>query len=114
MPTLEVAVSSSNAPERPLPKYCASKIWYVLFLCLPMMFGPNITGETVDMLMWNYKQASFSGALSRAGKGHDSCGMQGGSYFDLLCFDASDSQSMYGSSNTVQPSSVRFFACIKT
>ena len=75
---------------------------------------PNITGETVDMLMWNYKQASFSGALSRAGKGHDSCGMQGGSYFDLLCFDASDSQSMYGSSNTVQPSSVRFFACIKT
>ena len=110
MPNLEVAVSSSNAPERPLPKYCASKIWYVLFLCLPMMFGPNITGYTGAA--WDDTSGDVTGAFYFSGDAAESANGLRGRYG--ISFDASRVNSAYSRSRTVQPASVRSLYCIKS
>ena len=119
MPNLEVAVSSSNAPERPLPKYCASKIWYVLFLCLPMMFGPNITGSAKMDKNASGLPVIFdgSGALSVSTRTIS----ENVAYYNtsgvtpvegVLSFSARSSNSIY-SGSTVQPSAIRLMLCIK-
>ena len=80
-------------------------------LC-PVMFGPNISGKTVDMVFWDYSGA-MSGCFYQTGDKHDSCGYTGEAYFRKLCLDASRSNGLYGDSSTVQPSALRLLPCIK-
>lgn len=94
----------------------------------PVMFGPNITGST----SWDVN------GLGKAGVGYSSCGssrisnngamsVSTGTYWACIgssgadCgnnavvnINAKNSNSVYGSSSTVQPSSVRSLFCIKT
>ena len=75
----------------------------------PVMFGPNIIGTAGGL---QYPDDIFSGSLYRVGtcdKGYERD--YGGTVFGL---DASLSSSVYGASQTIQPSSMRFLACIKS
>ena len=75
----------------------------------PLMFGPNIIGTAGGL---QYPDDIFSGSLYRVGtcdKGYERD--YGGTVFGL---DASLSSSVYGASQTIQPSSMRFLACIKS
>lgn len=68
----------------------------------PVMFGPNITGKVSVPVNF-----SWSGRDMIAGANSDD--VQG--YFDV---DLSlTKSSIYGRSETVQPASIRLFACIK-
>ena len=78
----------------------------------PVMFGPNITGGTVDMLFWDYSGA-MSGCFYQKSTKHNHCGDTGSSYFNQLGLDASRSSGLYGDSSTVQPSALRLLPCIK-
>ncbi len=94
----------------------------------PVMFGPNITGST----SWDVN------GLGKAGVGYSSCGsarisnngamsVSTGTYWACIgssgadCgnnavvnINAKNSNSVYGSSSVVQPSSTRLLMCIKS
>lgn len=74
---------------------------------------PNITGQ-VDW--WaqgaTLKDMSYSGALSGEKGSYSGCGYAGNSSIRIK-LNASQSNSIYGNSNTVQPFSVYVYYCIK-
>ena len=76
---------------------------------LPVMFGPNITGQVNLCGAWG--GVASAGALSKSGSSGAPTG--GAANGTNVYFDASGSRSVYGSSSTVQPSSVRGLFCIK-
>ena len=79
---------------------------------VPVMFGPNITGVIGNIREGNY--AYFSGAFSQGSSTGDSyngnknvTGVRGS-------FSASRSNSVFGSSSSVQPPSVAMLILIKS
>ena len=76
----------------------------------PVMFGPNITGE---FRASTYTTAGTRNGAFRVGAITDSPNKNndGGNHF---YFDASSSNGVYGSSQTVQPASLRLILCIKS
>lgn len=77
-------------------------------LTVPVMFGPNITGEAGRTTAGGTVSGAFSrGATSRGD--FDSDGSSG-----PMTFSAEDSSSVFGSSSTVQPPAVRFLPLIKS
>ena len=73
---------------------------------LPVMFGPNITGTFTSM----YVSASGAFAVTSSGQ----CSLGNGYGSTGADFDASRSSGIYGSSQTVQPASLRVMAIIKS
>ena len=79
-----------------------------LFGNSPVMFGPNISGSFVAV----YKGNEVSGAFSGNGTGRSKSGTDwDGQKINL---SASSSSGVYDKSSTVQPSSLRALAIIKT
>ena len=76
----------------------------------PVMFGPNITGEFVASA---YVPAGTQNGAFRVGKIVD-CPNKDNNGGHLFYFDASDSDSTYGATQTVQPASLRLILCIKS
>ena len=72
----------------------------------PVMFGPNITGTFTSM----YVSASGAFAVTSSGQ----CSLGNGYGSTGADFDASRSSGIYGSSQTVQPASLRVMAIIKS
>ena len=74
---------------------------------------PNITGTTGYTVTAN--DDTTTGALSKRSQSTAGCQAlaAGPGKFTVLGFDASKSNNIYGSSNTVQPSSVTLLPCIK-
>lgn len=74
---------------------------------------PNITGTTGYTVTAN--DDTTTGALSKGSQSTTGCPSvaAGPGKFTVLDFDASKSNNIYGSSNTVQPSSVTLLPCIK-
>lgn len=74
---------------------------------------PNITGTTGYTVTAN--DDATTGALSKGSQSTEGCPSvaAGPGKFTVLGFDASKSNNIYGSSNTVQPSSVTLLPCIK-
>lgn len=74
---------------------------------------PNITGTTGYTVTAN--DDTTTGALSKGSQSTQGCPCVAGGpgKFTVLGFDASKSNNIYGSSNTVQPSSVTLLPCIK-
>lgn len=81
----------------------------LLFPIPPVMFGPNIIG-TIGDIRRGYTSASGSFTVVNEGRSYNGNADILGSKFD---FHASASSSIYGASQTNQPASIRFFACIK-
>lgn len=88
-------------------------------LAVPLMFGPNITGKHANpnfqIFDAQYFGKGLSGAFTLETTSNrrgilDSDGAYSGANF---LFDASRSNSTYGSSSMVQPASTRLLACIK-
>lgn len=75
----------------------------------PVMFGPNITGEFVASA---YVTVGTQKGAFRVGKITD-CPNKDNDGGHLFYFDASDSDSTYGATQTVQPPSIRLVQCIK-
>ena len=105
-----MAPSRSNAPL----KYPGSLPWFdVNRPKLPVMFGPNITGE------FGYNRADGDeyryaiGAFSTRNLGQGYTGNLNVSGF-AWTFSASDSSEAYGNSSTVQPPALRVLPLIKT
>ena len=71
---------------------------------------PNITGQVNLCGAWG--GVASAGALSKSGSSGAPAG--GAANGTNVYFDASGSRSVYGSSSTVQPSSVRGLFCIKS
>ena len=63
--------------------------------------------------MWEYQGHRYSGALFENGSRHDSAGATGASYWNIIGFNASRSNAIYGRSNTVQPESYKVTYLIK-
>lgn len=102
-PVMAVPLVLENAPVGVVP-FVFPTGWNV-----PVMFGPNITGQVNLCGAWG--GVSNAGALSKSGStGAPTGGAQNGVN---VYFDASASRSTYGSSSTVQPSSIRGLFCIK-
>lgn len=79
-------------------------------LAVPLMFGgPNITGEFVASA---YVPVGTQNGAFRVGKIVD-CPNKDNNGGHLFYFDASDSDSTYGATQTVQPPSIRLVQCIK-
>ena len=74
---------------------------------------PNIVGQTNDIVMWEYRGHRYSGALFENGSRHDSAGATGASYWNIIGFNASRSNAIYGNSITVQPPSMRTIFIMK-
>lgn len=79
-------------------------------LIAPVMFGPNITGEFVASA---YVPVGTQNGAFRVGKIVD-CPNKDNNGGHLFYFDASDSDSTYGATQTVQPASLRLILCIKS
>ena len=77
---------------------------------VPVMFGPNITGEFVASA---YVPVGTQNGAFRVGKIVD-CPNKDNNGGHLFYFDASDSDSTYGATQTVQPASLRLILCIKS
>lgn len=77
---------------------------------LPVMFGPNITGEALVCHGWSGPSLN-AGALSLNGTYNAPGG--GATNGKVLKLNASSSKSIYGSASTVQPPSLRCTFCIK-
>lgn len=75
----------------------------------PVMFGPNITGDFVASA---YVPVGTQNGAFRVGKIVD-CPNKDNNGGHLFYFDASDSDSTYGATQTVQPPSIRLVQCIK-
>ena len=76
-----------------------------------MMFGPNITGKSDGVRV--FQADAGTGAF---GEYEVSKGAQGDGYtnnVNALSFQASSSDATFGNSSTVQPSSLRLLPCIK-
>ena len=96
---------TKKAPEIPvLARFASPKP------SLPVMFGPNITGEAGVTMSWG--AGDPNGCLAFGSKKHD--GASGsdtsGRY---LVLDASKASSIFGNGSSVQPSSLRLLPCIK-
>ena len=76
---------------------------------VPVMFGPNITGEFVASA---YVPVGTQNGAFRVGPIKD-CPNKDNDGGHLFYFDASDSDSTYGATQTVQPPSIRLVQCIK-
>lgn len=76
---------------------------------VPVMFGPNITGEFVASA---YVPVGTQNGAFRVGPIKD-CPNKDNNGGHLFYFDASDSDSTYGATQTVQPPSIRLVQCIK-
>ena len=76
----------------------------------PLMFGPNITGEFTAS---SYNTAGTQKGAFRVG-GITDCPNKDNNGGHKFYFDASSSNGVYGSSQTVQPPSLRILLCIKT
>ena len=76
---------------------------------VPVMFGPNITGEFVASA---YVPVGTQNGAFRVGPIKD-CPNKDNDGGHLFYFDASDSDSTYGATQTVQPASLRLILCIK-
>lgn len=74
------------------------------------MFGPNITGEFVASA---YVTVGTQNGAFRVGPIKD-CPNKDNNGGHLFYFDASDSDSTYGATQTVQPASLRLILCIKS
>ena len=77
---------------------------------LPVMFGPNITGKFSAS---SYNTAGTKNGAFRVGAITD-CPNKDNNGGHWFYFDASSSNGVYGSSQTVQPQSLRILLCIKT
>ena len=80
---------------------------------LPVMFGvrtPNITGEFTAS---SYNTAGTQKGAFRVG-GIVDCPNKDNNGGHKFYFDASSSNGVYGSSQTVQPASLRLILCIKS
>ena len=76
----------------------------------PMMFGrPNIIGGTNLCSGWG--GVKDTGVFKKTGKTQSAGGMYDNGI--NLQFDASWSSALFGAGSTVQPSAMRFLACIK-
>ena len=84
----------------------------------PVMFGaaPNITGYA--NVGWQWDSVALSGGVLSLNEDtsvtHDVGYANGPDTMRRVSLDASDASNLYGSSQTVQPSSVRLLPCIKT
>ena len=76
----------------------------------PVMFGPNITGEFSAS---SYNTAGNQKGAFRVGAITD-CPNKENNGGHMFYFDASSSNGVYGSSQTVQPASLRLILCIKS
>lgn len=76
----------------------------------PVMFGPNITGEFTAS---SYNTAGTQKGAFRVG-GIVDCPNKDNNGGHKFYFDASSSNGVYGSSQTVQPASLRLILCIKS
>ena len=79
---------------------------------LPVMFGPNITGQINPVCQHNWT-VKPSGAFSYG----EARGVTGGDFFTgntLFIFNANSSDSIFGRAETVQPASLQLLPCIKT
>ena len=77
----------------------------------PVMFGPpNITGEFVASA---YVPVGTQNGAFRVGEFVD-CPNKDNNGGHFFYFDASDSDSTYGATQTVQPASLRLILCIKS
>ena len=86
----------------------------LLFPIPPVMFGlPNITGTACSSGGSWGSGSKFSGALYVTNGDLIDSGQEGGRNAAQINFDASRSSSIYSASNTVQPASLRYLACIK-
>lgn len=86
---------------------------------VPVMFGPNITGKHANPNFQIFDAQYFGKGLSGAFTLETTSNRRGilnsdGAYSGAnFLFDASRSNSTYGSSSMVQPASTRLLACIK-
>ena len=84
---------------------------------VPLMFGPNITGTTSNQRITWIGSAEGESALSFASsKENSDIAIDNGRWEyqrSVLTFDASKANTIYGATSMVQPSSMRFLACIK-
>lgn len=77
---------------------------------------PNITGwfDPIDLHGLHLYTAFCNGAFSKVSQSHSSLSASVGAAAGIyISFDASDSSSIYGNSNTVQPLSLILNAIIK-
>ena len=102
--------SLQRAPDHPTPlhPFATSPV--------PVMFGPNITGSLYAGGIFSCYEAV--GALAGSNVGNRN---RGATHSDAkntqvleLLFKADNSNDLYGSSSSVQPSSLRLLPCIKT
>ena len=81
------------------------------------MFGPNITGTTSNQRITWIGSVEGESALSFASsKENSDIAIDSGRWEyqrSVLTFDASKADAIYGATSMVQPSSMRFLACIK-
>ena len=102
-PVMAVPLVLENAPVGVVP-FVFPTGWNV-----PVMFGPNITGEFVASA---YVPVGTQNGAFRVGPIKD-CPNKDNNGGHLFYFDASDSDSTYGATQTVQPPSIRLVQCIK-
>ena len=108
---LSEAFSFEKAPEQvpsELPKVSET------FLICPLMLGPNITGKvTYGHNGMIGRKGSAEGAFGKiaCSESDASSGKETASDLD---FSGSRSSNIFGSSITVQPTSVRLYPCIKS
>ena len=97
-------LSADSAPEYD----CRPRSTYVP--CLPVMFGPNITGETdtTGTTCFRNPAGAFYNTLTTliTANTNERSGVD-------INMNAQLSNSIFGGSDTVQPSSLRSLACIK-
>ena len=75
---------------------------------LPVMFGPNITGELQSVRSYGTGTGAFYQGETGYGYSHMSSTGR-----DSVAFSAGRSSSLYDEASTVQPSSLRLVHCIK-
>lgn len=84
---------------------------------VPLMFGPNITGTTSNQRITWIGSVEGESALSFASsKENSDIAIDNGRWEyqrSVLTFDASKANAIYGATSMVQPSAMRFLACIK-
>ena len=80
---------------------------------LPVMFGPNITGDYQALSAVNWQQAN--GAFYIDGEhGAIAQGIESQTSLSHMRFTASRLSAVFGNSQTVQPLSIRLLPCIKS
>ena len=74
---------------------------------------PNITGSIDYVRVASAQDRPQNGALSSQRISVTTSGTESGTHAHRIDFDASESNSIYGNSDTVQPAAVRFVFCIQ-